>query len=44
MSAHRCNRSGQVLACSVVTVSFMLEVSIGHLAQCYSLNSMRTSR
>jgi hypothetical protein len=32
MPARRCNRSGQVSACSVVTVPFELEVSVGHSA------------
>jgi hypothetical protein len=40
MSARRCNRSGQVSACSVVTVLFELDVSIGHSAQCHSSNSV----
>jgi hypothetical protein len=43
MSPHRCNRSGQVSACSVVTVPFELGVSVGHLAQCRSSNSVQTS-
>jgi hypothetical protein len=43
MSARRCNRSGQVSACSIITVPFELDVSIGHSAQCRSSNSVRTS-
>jgi hypothetical protein len=43
MSVHSCNRSGQVLACGIITVPFELHVSVGHSAQCHSLNSERTS-
>jgi hypothetical protein len=43
MSAHSCNRFGQVSACSVVTVPFWLDVRVSHLAQCRSSNSVRTS-
>jgi hypothetical protein len=32
MSAHSCNRFGQVSACSVVTVPFWLDVSVSHSA------------
>jgi hypothetical protein len=43
MCARRCNRSGQVLACSVITVPFESDVSIGHSVECCSSNSVRTS-
>jgi hypothetical protein len=32
MSARRFNRSGQVSVCSVATVPFELDVSVGHSA------------
>jgi hypothetical protein len=43
MSARRRNRSGQVSVCSVVTVPFELDVSVGHSAECRNSNSVRTS-
>ena len=33
MSAHWRNRSGQVSVCSVITVPFELDVSVGHSAR-----------
>jgi hypothetical protein len=38
MSAHRCNRSGQISVCSVATVLFELDVSIGHSVQSLTLS------
>jgi hypothetical protein len=43
ISAFGCNRSEQVLLCSVNTVPFALELSVDHLVQCHSSNSMQTS-
>jgi hypothetical protein len=43
MCARRHNRFGQVSVCSVVTVPFELDVSVGHTAQCRNSNSLRTS-
>ena len=43
MSAGSCNRCGQVSACNVISVSFKLDVSVSHSAQCHSSNSVQTS-